>query len=602
MNVDIPACESSEGARPAGDPVAGELPAPIAAAETFVDVLRYRAANQPRHPNLTFIPPDGGPSRTLTYAELDGAARRMAALLQGAGAQGEPVLLLLPQSYHYLVSFLGCAYAGAVAVPAFPPDSARNAERIQGIVADSGAKLVLTTAEIMKRRAELTARAPALATASWIAADRLAAASESEWQPLHLSARTLLFLQYTSGSTAEPKGVMVSHGNLLHNLKLLYRAFELTPSDRGFTWLPAFHDMGLIGGILLPILGGGRQYIATAEWFVRRPERWLESISAVRATISAAPNFGYELCLQRAHRVNPDVDLSCWRVACTGAEPVREATLERFAEAYASHGFRREAFMPAYGLAEATLMVANRRSGPYVLHADAREYERRKVVPAIVGRPAIQLVSVGAPCPGQSVSIVDPAKLRRCAEGELGEVWVEGASVAGGYWRQPTLSREIFQARIRDVGGESAGEFLRTGDIGFVRDGQLFICGRIKEIVILNGRNVFPQDVERTLTGLDPRLVEGGCAAFAVDAGEREQLVVVHEVMPRSADLDALAERIRATLAEYLDGERVTVALVRHRSLPRTSSGKLKRLEARRLYLSRTLKPRNTLAVHSEAS
>ncbi|HSK81412.1 MAG TPA: fatty acyl-AMP ligase, partial [Thermoanaerobaculia bacterium] len=448
------------------------------------EILENRAAEQGERPAYVFLSygETGVAEERLTYAELDARARAIGASLQEAGAGGERVALLFPPGADFVASFFGCLYAGAVAVPALPPRPRGADPRLQAICRDARPRVALTTAEKLPALERAAAEIPELK-----AALRMAPATEgaADWRRADLGPEALAFLQYTSGSTSSPKGVMVSHGNLVHNEELIRRTFEQSSGSVVLGWLPLYHDMGLIGTVLQPLYTGAVSYLMTPGAFLQRPARWLEAISRYRATTSGGPNFAYELCVRKVGEAEREsLDLSSWQVAFNGAEPVRAGTLRRFAEAFAPCGFRATAFRPCYGLAEATLLVSGGRpeGEPRVRALDAEALERHDVVEGDAARSR-ELVGCGAAM--QEVLAVDPESGDPCPPGGVGEIWVAGPSVARGYWERPEETATTFGARLAD----GTGPFLRTGDLGFVSGGELFLTGRLKDLIILRGRN-----------------------------------------------------------------------------------------------------------------
>ena len=420
---------------------------------------------------------------------------------------------------------------------------------------------------------------------------------------------TLALLQYTSGSTAMPRGVMITHGNLLHNSALIQDCFDSTPDGRGVFWLPLFHDMGLSGGVIHTIYCGGSSTLFSPVHFLHRPIRWLQAISRTRGTISGAPNFAYDLCVDRTTpEQRADLDLSSWRVAFNGAETVRPETLDRFAEAFAPAGFCREAFLPCYGLAEATLLVSGGPSGspPVVLAVDAEAVGRGEVAATRQSLQGKRLVSSGEVVAGHNVVIVDPSTRSQCTDDRIGEIWVSGPSVSGGYWGRTAETQETLRANLSE-GGE--GPFLRTGDLGFLKDGMLFVTGRLKDMIILRGRNVYPQDIEWTAERCHPSLCVGGAAAFAVEVDGEEQLAIVQE-LNRHFDREVIGEiiaAIRQAISDQFDIEVHAIRLIQPLSLPKTSSGKVQRHVCRQGFLAGSLEivaewSRQKAAGHSQAS
>jgi len=430
--------------------------------------------------------------------------------------------------------------------------------------------------------------------------DVAAASDAGDWQPRPPRAGDLAFLQYTSGSTSTPRGVALTHANLIHNERMIRDAFGHTPDLVGVGWLPLYHDMGLLGNVLQPLFMGGHCVLMSPLAFLRRPVRWLRAITRYRATTSGAPNFGYDLCLRIKPESLEGIDLSSWAVAYCGAEPVRASTLERFARLLAGHGFRRSALYPCYGLAEASLLVSGGTPGrpPVVQTFDKPALDRHAVAPAdATAGDAVALVGCGHGHGGEEIAIVDPERRVRCAPDQVGEIWVRGANVAGGYWGRPEESAATFEGRIADghadADGTGGGRYLRTGDLGFVRDGQLFVTGRLKDMIIIAGRNLYPQDIERAVEECHERMHPGGVAAFPIDVDDQEQLAVVAEVEPGgdAHDLRAIATAARRAVLG-LHGVAVhTLALVKRGTIPKTSSGKTQRRACRQRLVTGALDP-----------
>ncbi|HEY0734854.1 MAG TPA: amino acid adenylation domain-containing protein [Herpetosiphonaceae bacterium] len=564
------------------------------ASETLVALLQRRAQYQPQQLAYRFLVDGELDAVEITYAELDRQARAIAALLSSA-ARGERVLLLYPPGLDYIAAFFGCLYAGAIAVPAYPPTSARMdrtlPRRLRAIVQDAQPLAALTTAAILPLGEALAAQDPAMQSLRWLSTDTLADDLAERWAAPDVDGATLAFLQYTSGSTAAPKGVMLTHGNLLHNLLLIKESIRAGEQSQGVIWLPPYHDMGLIGGILQPLYSGFPVTLMSPLAFLQRPLRWLEAISRYRGTISAGPNFAYDLC---ARKVTPeqiaDLDLSSWTVALNGAEPIRPDALERFVAAFTPCGFRREAFYPCYGLAEATLIVSGgQMSAPPIVRAfDAAALSRNQVVASAKPGDERALVGCGVTLRDQRIVIASLETGAECQPGEVGEIWVSGPSVAQGYWDRPETTEQTFGARLA---GSGDGPFLRTGDLGFLDEGELFVTGRLKDLIIIRGRNLYPQDIELTVEQSHFALRPGGGAAFAIDVDDEERLVVVQEVerQHRKADVDEVAAAIRAAVAEQHEAQVYAVALLRPGSVPKTSSGKIQRHACREGFVQGTL-------------
>ncbi len=576
------------------------------APSTLVDLLQWRALHQPDRRAYTFLRDGETEGDILTYHQLEQHARAIGVLLREHGAVGTRALLLYPPGLEYSTAFFACLYAGIVAVPAYPPNPARlerTLPRLHTIAAAAQPTLVLTTTALLPLAQVLAAQDPAFHTLRWFATDVVDLALADAWQRPDISTNSLAFLQYTSGSTAAPKGVMITHANLLHNLALIQQSLETNAESRGVFWLPFYHDMGLIGGLLQPIYCGGTTVLMSPVEFLQRPLRMLQAISRYRATISGGPNFAYDLCVRKATPDQcADLDLSSWRVAFTGAEPVRAATLERFAQTFAPFGFDPRAFYPCYGLAEATLLVSGARVGAsaVVAKVDRSALEHNQVLPAEAESTTLVLASSGQP--RQTTLIVDPATRLPCPPACVGEIWVASESVAQGYWNQPDVIAQTFGAILADG---SPGSFLRTGDLGFIQDGELFVTGRIKDLLIIRGRNHYPQDIELTVEQCHPALRPGCGAAFSIEVEGEERLVLVHEVerQQRKVPVEEVAAAIRQAVAAQHELHVATVALLRPGTIPKTSSGKIQRHACRAGFLTGTLEliGQSSLAEEEEA-
>jgi acyl-CoA synthetase (AMP-forming)/AMP-acid ligase II len=457
---------------------------------TLLDLLQKRAEEHSDKLAYRFIQDRDDEIVTITYGELDRRARAVGAWLENSSARGERALLLYPPGLDYIASFFGCLYAGVTAVPAYPPRLNKPIPRIQSIVADSRASFALTTSVIHQNIEQRFEHAPNLGKLNWLDTDQVPAVIEADWRHPGISSDTLAFLQYTSGSTSDPKGVMLTHGNLLHNLKAIRHGFQLDSSTSGCFWLPSYHDMGLIGGILEPMYINGPSTLMSPVSFLQRPFRWLEAISRYKATTSGAPNFAYDLCVDKiTNEQMKTLDLSSWTLAFCGAEPIRPETLERFARAFAGCGFRTDAFYPCFGMAESTLIISG-GEGPSelrTLKVDRKYLENDRVVPASVeDTKALTVVNCGKPLLDQTIVIVNPNILERCAPEQVGEIWVKGPSIAQGYWDMPDETELTFSAYLADT---VEGPFLRTGDLGFLHKDELFVTGRLKDLIIIHGSN-----------------------------------------------------------------------------------------------------------------
>ncbi|WP_405887210.1 fatty acyl-AMP ligase [Streptomyces sp. NBC_01136] len=570
-----------------------------AAFTTFTELIRERAADLGAADAQVFLRHAGG-AEHLSYAALDRRARALAVRLRAYGVQGQPVLLLYPPGPGFLVAFVGCLYAGAIAVPApLPAGGGERLQRVSGILKDTRSRLVLTDTEhaadtslwlAVSGRGETVCLATDLDDRDGPGGLDGLAADADAWRAPRTGPDDLAFLQYTSGSTSRPRGVMVTHRNLLANQEALQRLLGTTAADRFSSWLPHYHDMGLIAHVLHPLWLGTVSVQLPPVSFIKRPVSWLRSIGEWGLSVGGGPNFAYDLCTRRvSDEALAGLDLSSWRLALCGAEPVRAKTLDAFARRFAPAGLRAGSLYPGYGLAEATLVVSGGRPGAFArrLAVDAAALEHDELRAPAPGRPARTLVGAGR-VHDFDLRIVDPLAGREVPPGHIGEVWLRGDSVAQGYWRQPLETARTFNAAL----GESGG-FLRTGDLGAVDDGELYITGRLKEVIILNGRNLYPQDVEWAIREIGPAFGAGHGAVFTVGA-EREQLVVIHEVRaPRAGTerLRALARSVQALVGRSFDVPAGNVILVRPGTLRRTTSGKIQRTLMRTLFLQGELSP-----------
>ncbi|NJL29202.1 MAG: fatty acyl-AMP ligase [Thermoanaerobaculia bacterium] len=611
---------------------------------SLTEVLQAHLEHRADKPLFTLLEDGETEAGTCTFAQLDVRARALAALFQARGLTGQRALLVFPTSLDFVVAFFACLYAGVVAVPVTVPTSRKRAtfDRLMTVVHDCEPRVALTTAALKPRILELAPDIPGFAGLEWLTPDDAGDELAGEWRDPKVERETLAFLQYTSGSTNFPKGVMVSHGNILHNAAMIRAASGHQPGWVGVSWLPLHHDMGLIGVVLQQTFSGMHSVLMPPLYFLQSPIRWLRAIDRYRSHTCGGPNFAFELCLRR---VTPEqcegFDLSCWRAAFNGAEPIRAETLERFAEKFAPFGFELRNFFSCYGLAEATLLVSGCATGaPPVIkafdrealgrdtivpveasaastappdvahqvleHQEGRHVERRpgdrevgnqqpgdrqpgdrqpgeseRVESEAQGRVQ-RLAGSGTLWLDQQVLIVDPSTLERCSPDRVGEIWIAGGSVGQGYWGLPEQSAETFGARLADDG--EAGPFLRTGDLGFFFDGELFITGRLKDLIILAGLNYYPQDIEKTVEACHPNVRPEGCAAFSVDKDGEERLVVVAEV--RSSDgREETVAAIRRAINESHELRAWAVELIRTGTLPKTTSGKVQRRLCKSLFL-----------------
>jgi len=558
---------------------------------TLAETLQFRSCNQPDRKAYTFLKDGEVEAGSFTYRQLDSESRTIAAMLTDWRVQRP--LLIYPPGLDFIVAFFGCIYAGVTPVPAGLPHLSRigrSLTRLSAIATDAGSDVVLSTRRVIERATadpEFTVRSPALARMRWLATDEI----DSEQGSAEIASKSdgLAFIQYTSGSTSMPKGVMVSHRSLMHNLECCNVVEENDDSTVSVSWLPHSHDMGLIEAILLPVYAGYPAYLMSPAAFLRRPVRWLQAISTFGATNSGGPNFAFDLCLER---ISPEqqegLDLRSWRVAYNGAETIRGETIRRFAHRFNRNGFRWSAFYPVYGLAESTLLVTSgrRNDSPVLQSIDSVALRKGAVQPATDSLEAVTIVGCGRPAPGSTVVIVDPETCVECERGKIGEIWISGNSVADGYWRRAPETERTFRAQLA---GDPHSSYLRTGDLGFLDDGKLFVTGRIKDVINIRGFKHYPQDIERTIEEDHPELYRNGCAAVALPSASGDALGIVAEVRapirhPVSNWRDDLIASVCKSVAMNHGIEVQTVALVRYGTIPRTTSGKLQRHACSRFF------------------
>jgi acyl-CoA synthetase (AMP-forming)/AMP-acid ligase II len=561
--------------------------------QSIVDIARQQSWKNPDKVAFTFLQDGVDLNNSWTYQVLDEKARSIAAQLQGQKLQGKRALLLYPQGLDFIAAFLGCLYAGVIAVPAYPPRANHSMLRLSAIALDAEASIALTTQSIRSTIQPQLAKSPALQCLPWLATDTVCLSLASNWKDIEFSADTLAFLQYTSGSTGTPKGVMVSHGNILHNERMIQCAMEHTEESIIVGWLPLFHDMGLIGNTLQPLYCGTHCIFMSPVTFLQHPINWLKAISQFKATTSGGPNFAYDLCVRKikAEQLS-ELDLSSWDVAFNGAEPIRAQTLKRFAETFAPCGFREEAFYTCFGMAETTLIVTgcHKSSLPSYKSVSTAALAQHRVLEDPAQQDDAQtLVSSGQAVVNQQVVIVNPETHQRCQPNEVGEIWVAGPNIALGYWNQPTETQNSFNAYLA-VTGE--GPFFRTGDLGFLQADELFVTGRVKDLIIIGGRNHYPQDLELTIEQSHSAFRAGCGATFSIDSASSERLVVVQEVereQIRKMNADELITTIRKAIAQQHELQVSSIVLLKTGSIPKTSSGKIQRHACRASFLNGSL-------------
>lgn len=560
---------------------------------TLVELLRSRASQTPDGHAYTFLINGKTPSEPLTYGTLDRQARAIAALLQSYPAKGERALLLYPQSLDVVAAFAGCLYAGVIAIPVPPPESGRlkrTLPRLRAIVRDAQASFALTTPDILALVENVKDEFPEFEEMRWIDTTQIDLNLAEKWEDPQVDKDVLAYLQYTSGSTSTPKGVMLSHFNLMHHCGYLKQACGYDENSVTCTWMPYFHDYGLVEGITVPLYNGTPCYLMSPFSFIKRPLQWLQNITQYRVTHSQAPNFAYDLCIRRVKPKDmAKLDLSSWQAAGNAAEPINPRVMAEFVEKFSACGFSWETFAPAYGLAEYTLLVSNKPKGtkPVFAHLDASALEKDQIIAVDPNqdRGVRILASCGRLVCETQVAIVNPDTLNRCAADEVGEIWVKDPSVAQGYWQRKDATAETFEAYTQNT---QEGPFLRTGDLGCLKDGELYITGRIKDLIIIRGTNHYPQDIEWTVQHLNPVLRSDYGAAFSITDNGDEQLVIVQEIERRTGELDteSLIGDIQQEVAEQHEIPAYAIVLAKPGTVLKTASGKIQRRAIRQNFLN----------------
>lgn len=560
--------------------------------DNLVNVLLEQVKQHPNKTAFTLLNDKAESVSTLTYTQLYANATKVAKVLLDKELTGERILLLYPSSLEFMSAFLGCLCAGAIAVPVYPPRANRSIQRIQTIANSCNAKLALTTPNILEKVNSKFKIPSELNKLEWIATENEVNANPVNIQFPVITSDTLAYLQFTSGSTGTPKGVMITHGNLLATLEDMHRGWGHDKQSVMVTWLPIFHDMGLIYGLLQPIYNSFPCYLIPSITFVKKPMCWLKAISKYNGTHSASPNFGYDLCINKINDSDIEqLNLSSWRVAVNAAEPVRQTTTDAFVKKFAKIGFKKEVFCPGYGLAEATLKAsaksvdttlkyldldANALNNGFIVEANSQSKEIRQV--ANCGQSDIQ----------SEIIIVHPNDKRECNADEVGEIWMSGKSIGQGYWQNEKATKETFQAYLNN--GE--GPFMRTGDLGFIHNGDVYVTGRLKDLIIIRGKNHYPHDIEWTMENAHSSLLAGAGVAFSIEKDNKEQLVVIQEVKRteiRKINGEEVIKAIKKAIIKEHDIEIYGVVLVKPRRVLKTSSGKLQRRACKKLFLEETL-------------
>lgn len=557
----------------------------------FAEILRMRATSAPKSIAFAFLGDGENITESLTYLELDQRATAVAARLQQQCKNGDRVLLLLPQGLNFIAAFFGCLRAGVIAVPAPPLDPVRlkrTLPRVSSILDDALPALVLTNEEATSKLIEALAERSILTgqvAPTCLSIQDIVGGERFKLNRVQVETGDTAYLQYSSGSTGAPKGIRITHGNLLAHAEAVRAAWHYDESSVGVSWMPQFHDYGLIDALVQPVFSGFPCYVMSPVSFIRRPARWLRAISRLRATHTQAPNFAYETCV---HKVEPDpsLDLRSLRVASNGAEPVRAQTLQAFAQRFAPCGLNPRALFPAYGLAEATLLVTTAsawRADGSPMGAPSGSIGSTLIPSRDANLGAGYFVSCGRPVLNTDICIVNPQNSEPCVDGTVGEIWVRGPGVAAGYWGRDDDSRQVFQA----VTADGDGPYLRTGDLGFLCDGELCVTGRCKDLIVIDGANHYPQDIEWTLEHCHALVRDNGTAAFSIEVGGEERLAVLVELESLQANTSDLLEVIRSAIAERHELKVHTVAFLRKGAIHKTSSGKLQRQANRQSLMAR---------------
>ncbi len=590
---------------------------------TIPEILRSRAVSTPDKIAYIYLNDGENDEEKITYRQLDEAADTISRQLLASGTRGDRALMLFPPCMEFIKALYGCFYAGIIAVPAYAPRKNRSLDRIKTLVNDSGSTIVLTVLEIEKLFERSFSDLDNLKNLKWVITNKTPANDIELIQGAQFDAKQsellknpgyqfpdpadIALLQYTSGSTGIPKGVMVTHRNIMRNLEFIRQSFSLNLESVSVSWLPSFHDMGLIDGVIGAVYNGYPAVLMPPVTFIQKPVRWLRAISKYRGTHGGAPNFAYDLCVDNvSEEERSGLDLSSMETLYCGAEPIRKDTFERFIETYSPSGFTRKSIYPCYGMAETTLIISGpaAKRGPVYLNVSSSQLELNKVKPVDAGDPDSRyLVGVGHQWIDTKVKIVNPELLTESGNDEIGEIWVSGSIVTTGYWNKPEVSEKTFKAYIKGENENSHPGWLRTGDLGFFQDNELYITGRLKDMIILHGRNYYPHDIEFLVENSHHCLRSGASAAFSVEVGSREKLVIVAEVERtciRDFDKEAVAETIRKHIADELELEVYAIAFIRTASIPKTSSGKIQRKQCKHEFINNSLDLVGISVMHSQ--
>ncbi len=561
--------------------------------DNLVAVLREKAKKQPNQIAYRFLEDGEAESDSITYKQLDQKAKAIASYLQreGIGA-GDRALLLYPSGIDFIASFFGTLYAGVIAVPATLPRKREKTSRLDAIAQNCQPKCVLSTSSLLPNLKQRLMENRHFKAIQWVATDSISVKVASRWQKPNIDKNTVAFLQYTSGSTGKPKGVTVSHKNIIYNQEMIKVAFSHTNKTVVVGWLPLFHDMGLIGNVLQPLYLGIPCILMPPEAFLLKPINWLKAISKYKATTSGGPNFAYDLISQIPNQQLKNLDLSSWDLAFCGAEPIQAEIVKKFTTKFQSYGLKKEAFYPCYGMAETTLLISGgKKTNPFFTYnVDSVSLAKNQVVSVKPNYAGIKkVVGCGQTWLDQEIMIVNPKSLTKCPQGEVGEIWVSGNNVAQGYWNNPEETENTFFSYLKGIDSKP---FLRTGDLGFLLDNELFITGRLKDLIIIRGANYYPQDIELTVEQTHPGLRTNSGAAFTVEVKNQQQLIVAHEVERtylRKLNFKKVIEAIRLNISRQHNLRVDQILLLKTGTIAKTSSGKIKRHACRLSFLNQTL-------------
>jgi acyl-CoA synthetase (AMP-forming)/AMP-acid ligase II len=579
--------------RPVSDCMLDKSRLPFA---SLVDLLRCRAAEQENERAYVFLSDKGAEEAVLTFGELERRARAVAVALTRSTQRGDRALLLFGPGPDFIIAYFGCVLAGVIPVPMMLPRRNSSLGSSASIVANCAPRVIMTNARLRTTRPDIVERFSGTER-QWFIVDEAGEQPSEGNRALPMPGTDdIAFLQYTSGSTSDPKGVMVAHGNLIENLEMIRLALGNTARSTYVSWIPLYHDMGLILNVLQTLYLGSLCVLVAPVTFMQRPLSWLHAIHQCRAEVAGAPNFAFDLCVQR---FRPDqmegVDLSCWKLAFNAAEPIRADTIERFTETFRPYGFDPRAVHPLYGMAEATVLVSSGRrgSGPVIRAINVDAFRRNEIAPPAAEHQVHRVVGCGRNIIGQRLAIVDPSTRRRLSADCIGEVWVSGPHICKGYWRNPDATQAIFQARIE--GDEDDETWLRTGDLGFIDDsGELFITGRSKDMIIVRGINYYPQDIENTVYNSHPALRQYFGAVFSVLTENGEKVVLVQEVERthrHAIDTEEIVGCIREAVSNEHEIALDAIMLIRPGTIPKTTSGKIQRNLTRQMWLQNSFEP-----------